>query len=97
LVVGARPHANAYLNLVQEHPHWGIDVVGLVDPKDSNALVNGQVNVYVNGNHQQAGALTSAPIVSVVDEVVAVCPWEGAPASTLSQRFVPNAASFFDF
>jgi len=81
LVIGDHSHAEAYLHLVRNHPHWGIEVVRLVDPQDTPASGHGQINGTVNGAglRQEAdwGRLLK---MSVVDEVVAACSWERAPA-----------------
>lgn len=86
LLVGDLAHADTYFQLLQQHPHWGIQVIGVVSPTFAAAANgNGRLNGHTNGasNGKGDGIRTNgwgdALREYSADEVVAVCSWEEAP------------------
>ena len=91
LLVGDLAHADPYFQLLQQHPHWGIQVIGVISPTFAEAAnangrstgpghLNGQANGTSNGTHaNHANGWAEALGEYSADEVVAVCSWEEAP------------------
>ena len=70
LIVGTGPRARRFLEQVERHAEWGLQIVGLVD--DDPDAADGAI-----GNHPVLGTLQDLPDIihrTVVDEVVFVVP-----------------------
>ena len=70
LLVGDHSEADAYMRLLAERPHWGIVVAGVERSDQANG----------NGSSGGSGQERWAAVINryVVDEVVAVSPWQQA-------------------
>jgi len=73
LLVGDPARAQQYLRLLAERPHWGVRVAGI-------ERLNGNGNGNGNGASGHLVAKSWERVLNkyVVDEVVAVCPWQEA-------------------
>jgi exopolysaccharide biosynthesis polyprenyl glycosylphosphotransferase len=76
LLVGDKSHADKYLRLVRAHPHWGVEVVGIVSPKDIGGGMAGASNGRVSGGPKETESWADIFGNYVVDEVVAASAWE---------------------
>ena len=89
LLVGDLAHADTYFQLLQQHPHWGIQVIGVISPSfaataNGNGHANGHSNGHPNGvangeRTSRSNGWADALREYSTDEVVAVCSWEEAP------------------
>lgn len=75
-VVGDRLHAERYMRLLREHPFWAIEVAAVIPPSMSWEVRRAAGD----GLAPQSQELRWSEILSeqVIDEVVAVSPWEEA-------------------
>lgn len=99
LVVGTGPRARQFLDLINEHDEWGLQVVGLIDEDESLR------RQYI-GNHPVLGTLNDVPEVvhnNVVDEIVFIVPSSWLPRVQETAAFcelegirVHNAVDLFD-
>jgi len=76
LIIGEREEAQAYLRLLEMHPHWGVNVAGVVSPAQiirGKAASAGRRTI----EYTLATSMDWREIVRgyIVDEVIAVAPW----------------------
>jgi exopolysaccharide biosynthesis polyprenyl glycosylphosphotransferase len=78
LVVGRNGYAAAYFRSLTEHLYSGVEVVDVFDP-ESNRSANGNGSSYPRRPPMQLDEWRHLLKRHVVDEVVAVAPWDRAP------------------
>ncbi len=114
LVVGDRAEAESYLQLLRDHPHWGVEVAKILSSHDkAKRISNGQQDGHTNlGQFPEAqskdfsgediedffdGSYDWSQVLQnfVIDEVVAVSPWQSASGfARLQQACMQRGVTF---
>ena len=97
LIVGTGPRAVRALESVEQHPEWGLRVVGFVDDSDvpvDPRIPSGQIHKFINFPNLVREVVIDEVIVacprSMLDQilpVVGVCAQVGVPVTLLSDLF----------
>ncbi len=90
LVVNGNVDPGHYLNLLHDHPNWAVEIIGPV-PLEAHSP-----RVVVNGPAQALEPQWRTIMrETVIDEVVAVTPWQDAPETqTLAESCVERGVTF---